>query len=137
VGQCLVFGWFLGWETLDRQLARWKLGKKTHPNHGGRHCPMAAMVPSLQHHCIQQLVNMLHDKSMLLKLENIIVFLIYLLAILRIDMPCLSVCSAGGTESIIVSVPPAESMILSALFDCVITLTCYQQRGRGQKKNNW
>jgi hypothetical protein len=49
-------------------------------------------------------------------------------------MPCLSVCSAGGAESIIVSVPPAESMILSALFYCVITLTCYQQRGRGQKK---
>jgi hypothetical protein len=50
------------------QLARQKLGKNTHPNHGGRHCPMAAMVPSPQHHSIQQLANMLRDKSMLLKL---------------------------------------------------------------------
>ena len=55
-------------------LARWKLGNNTHPNHGGRHCPMAAMVPSPWHHPIQQLANMLHDKSMLLKLENIFVF---------------------------------------------------------------
>jgi hypothetical protein len=45
--------------------------------------PMAAMVPSPWHHCIQQLANMLRDKSMLLKLENIIVFTMYLLAILR------------------------------------------------------
>ncbi len=58
------------------QLARRKLGKKTHPNHGGRHCPMAAMVPSPRHRCMQQLDNMLHDKSMLLKLEKIIVFTI-------------------------------------------------------------
>jgi hypothetical protein len=33
---------------------------------------MAAMVPSSRHHHIQQLANMLHDKSMLLKLENVI-----------------------------------------------------------------
>jgi hypothetical protein len=43
--------------------------------------PMAAMVPSPRHHCIQQLANMLHKKSMLLKLENIIVFIMYLLSI--------------------------------------------------------
>jgi hypothetical protein len=60
-----------------------KLGKNTHPNHGGRHYPMAATVPSPRHRRIQQLANMLHDKSMLLKLEIIIVFTIYLLAILR------------------------------------------------------
>ncbi len=42
---------------------------------------MAAMVPSPQHRCIQQLANMLCDKSMLLKLENIIVFTVYLLVI--------------------------------------------------------
>jgi hypothetical protein len=41
------------------------------------------MVPSPQHRRIQQLANMLRDKSMLLKLEDIIVFTIYLLAILR------------------------------------------------------
>jgi hypothetical protein len=78
VEQWLVFGWFGGWGTLDTQLARWKLGKKhTHPNHGGRHRPMAAMVPSPWHQPIQQLANMLRDKSMSLKLENIIVFTIY------------------------------------------------------------
>jgi hypothetical protein len=38
---------------------------------------MAAMVPSSQHCHIQQLANMLQDKSMSLKLENIIVFTIY------------------------------------------------------------
>jgi hypothetical protein len=67
------------------QLARQKLGKKTHPNHGGCHCLMAAMLPSPRHCCIQQLANMLCNKSMLFKLENIIVFTMYLLAILRND----------------------------------------------------
>jgi hypothetical protein len=65
------------------RLVRQKLGKNTHPIHGGCHCPMAAMVPSPWHHRIQQLANILHNKSMLLKLENIIVFIMYLLAILR------------------------------------------------------
>jgi hypothetical protein len=85
VGQWLVFGWFWSWETLDTQLARRNLDKKTHSNHGGRHCPMAAMVPSPPHRPIQQLANMLRNKSMSLKLENIIVFTMYLLAILRHD----------------------------------------------------
>jgi hypothetical protein len=67
------------------RLARQKLGKCTHPNHGGRHCLMAAMVPSPRHRCIQQLANKLCNKSMLLKLENIIVFTIYLLAFLKYD----------------------------------------------------
>ncbi len=71
------FGWFWGWGTSDTQLARQKLGKKTHPNHGGPHRPMAAMVPSSRESHIQQLANMLRDKSMSLKLENIIVFTIY------------------------------------------------------------
>jgi hypothetical protein len=83
VGQWLVFGWLWGWGTSDTRLARQKLGKNTHPNHGGCHCLMAAMVPSPRHCRIQQLANMLHDKSMLLKLENIIVLTMYLLAILR------------------------------------------------------
>jgi hypothetical protein len=59
------------------QLARQKLVKNTHPNHGGRHRLTAAMVPSPQHRRIQQLANMQCNKSMLLKLENIIVFAIY------------------------------------------------------------
>jgi hypothetical protein len=46
---------------------------------------MAAMVPSPWHRHIQQLANMLRDKSMSLKLENIIVFTMYLLTILRHD----------------------------------------------------
>ncbi len=83
VGQWVIFGWFWSWGTSDTWLVRWKLGKNTHPNHGGRHCLMAAMVPSLWHHHIHQLANMLQDKSMLLKLENIIVITMYLLAILR------------------------------------------------------
>ncbi len=77
MGQWLGFGWFWGWGTLDMQLARQKLGKKAHPNHGGHHCPTAAMVPSFRHRHIQQLANMLRNKSMSLKLDNIIVFTIY------------------------------------------------------------
>jgi hypothetical protein len=41
------------------------------------------MVPSPWHRRIQQLAILLRDKSMLLKLENIIVFTMYSLAILR------------------------------------------------------
>jgi hypothetical protein len=75
VGQWLGVGWFGGWGTSDMQLARRKLGKK--PNHGGRYRPTAAMVPSSRHHHTQQLANILRNKSMLIKLENIIVFTIY------------------------------------------------------------
>ncbi len=83
MGQWLDFEWFWSWGTSNTQLARQKQGKNTHLNHGGRHSPMAAMVPFPRHRHIQQLANMLHDKSMLLKLENIIIFTMYLLAILR------------------------------------------------------
>jgi hypothetical protein len=79
VGQWLVFGWFWGWGTSDTQLARRKQAKKTHPNHGGCHCPMAVMVPSPRHRRMQQSANVLRNKSLLLKLENIIIFTIYLL----------------------------------------------------------
>jgi hypothetical protein len=78
VGFWVVFALGDTWHALARQ----KIGKKIHPNHSGCHCPMAAMVPSPRHHHIQQLANLLHDMSMLLKLENIIVFTIYFLAIL-------------------------------------------------------
>jgi hypothetical protein len=78
------------------QLARQKLGKKTHPNHGSRHCHTAAMVPFPRHQHIQQLANMLRDKPMLLKLENNIDFTMYLLAFFKaqhiVDAPSLSVC---------------------------------------------
>ena len=77
VGQWLVLGWFWGWSTLDKQLPRREVAKKNHPNHGGHHRPTAVMVPSSRHHHVQQLANMLRNKSMLLKLENISVFTIY------------------------------------------------------------
>jgi hypothetical protein len=48
---------------------------------------MATMVPSPRHQQIQQLGNMLRDKSMSLKLENIIVFNMFLLAILKHNSP--------------------------------------------------
>ncbi len=132
MGQWLVFEWSWGWGTLDTQLARGKLRKKTHPNHGSRHCPMAAMVPSPRHCCIQQLANMLCYKSMSLKLENSLffyyVFISYFKARRIVYAPCLSVCglhqwavlrlhmilSAGRTESIILSAGGAESIMLSA-----------------------
>ena len=44
-GFWVVFGWFRGCGTSDTRLPRRKLGKKTHPNHGGCRCPTVAMVP--------------------------------------------------------------------------------------------
>jgi hypothetical protein len=38
-------------------------------NHGGRHHPTAIMVPHSRRQGIQQSVNMLHNRSMLSKLE--------------------------------------------------------------------
>ncbi len=75
-------GWFLGGFGVVRHLgtrfARRKLGKKkTHPDHGGCRRPTAAMVPHSQRRDIRQSANMLRDKSMSLKLENIFVITIY------------------------------------------------------------
>ncbi len=74
VRQWLIFGWFGG---SDMWLARWKLGKKTHPNRGCHHCLMAAMVPSPGHCRMQQLANMLCNRCMLLKLEKFFTFSIH------------------------------------------------------------
>ena len=143
----MVFGWFWSRGALDTQLARQNLGKKTHPNHCGRYCPMAAMVPSSWNRRIQQLANMLRDKSVVKNREYCCfyyVFISYLKTQRIVNAPCLIVCglrgsesiilSAGGTETIIcsqralqnmiVSVLPAASMILSEPFDRVITLLC-------------
>ena len=49
----------------------------THPDHGGRRRPTAAMVPHSQRRDIQQSANMLCDKSMSFKLENILFITIY------------------------------------------------------------
>jgi hypothetical protein len=133
VGQWLVFRWFWSLGTSDTQLARRKLGKNTHPNHGGRLCPMTTMVPSPRHHRIQQLANMLRDKSMLLKLENIIVFTVYLLAILWHDAPLMhrtwvyAGCAAlrvsysqWAALRLLLSVGSAASMMLSACTESMI-----------------
>ncbi len=50
---------------------------KTHPNHGGRRRPTAAMAPHPRRRRAQQSTNMIVDKSMLLKVEDLIVFTIY------------------------------------------------------------
>ncbi len=118
---------------LGTQLARRKLGKNTHPNHGGCHCPMAAMVPSPWHHRIQQLANMLRDKSVIKTREYYCFyyeFISYFQARCIVDAPCLSVCrlrgaesiilSAGGAETIIFSAGCAESMMLSACAESMI-----------------
>jgi hypothetical protein len=55
------------------QLPRRKLGKKIHPNHGGRHHPTAAMAPYSRRRGKQQSANILHSKFMLLKLGLVIV----------------------------------------------------------------
>jgi hypothetical protein len=55
----------------------------THPDHGGRRRPTAAMVPHSQRQDIQQSANMLCDKSMSFKLERIyylLLFINYLMA---------------------------------------------------------
>jgi hypothetical protein len=54
-----------------------KLLNKTHPDHGGRRHPTAAMVPCPRRRHTQQLTNMMRDKSMSFKLDNIIVLTIY------------------------------------------------------------
>ncbi len=57
------------------------------------------MVPSPLHCHIQQLANMLRNKSMSLKLENIIVFTMYLSAILRHDASSTHACVIAGCIS--------------------------------------
>jgi hypothetical protein len=85
VGQRVVFRWFWGRGTSNSGLARQKLDKKTHPNQGGRHCPMAAMVPSapppapphtaISQHAARQVY--------VIKTREYYCFTVYLLAILR------------------------------------------------------
>jgi hypothetical protein len=93
---------------------------------------MAAIVPFPRHRHIQQLANMLRDKSMSLKVENIIVSLcIYLLfkdtlhrqhtvpkflRVASVGRHAESIIvSEGGTESMILSAPMLRLSILSAL----------------------
>jgi hypothetical protein len=71
---------------------------------------------------------MLRNKSMLLKLENTIVFTIYKLFQGTMHhqhaVPlCLRVVSAGGTDSIILSACGTESMMLSARTESMDSLS--------------
>ena len=77
VGERLVIGLVFELSGIDAQLTRRKLGKKIHPDHGGRQRPTAAMVTPPRRRVIRQSSNTMCDKSMSLKLENIIVFTIY------------------------------------------------------------
>ena len=49
----------------------------THPDHGSRRRPTAAMVPHSRRQDIQQSTNILCDKSMSFKLKNILFITIY------------------------------------------------------------
>ena len=76
VGERLVIGLVFDLLGIDGQLTRRKLGKKIHPDHGGRQRPTAAMVTPPRRRIIRQSPNMIRDKSMSLKLDNIIVYTI-------------------------------------------------------------
>ena len=78
MGERLEIGLVFELLGVDAQLiTRRKLGKKIHPDHGGRQRPTAAMVTPPRRRVIRQSSIMMRDKSMSLKLENIIVFTIY------------------------------------------------------------
>ena len=65
---------------IDVQLAKRKLGKKIHPDHGSRQRPPAAMVTPPRHQVIRQSSNIIlsiRDKYMSLNLDNNVVFTIY------------------------------------------------------------
>ncbi len=114
MGQWLVFEWFWVWGTLDTQLARQKLSKKTHPNHGDHHGPTAAMVPSSGHRYIHQIANMLHSNSISLTLENIVVFTIVFISYFKarpiVDAPCLCVC--GSHQQAVLRVSHSQRAVL-------------------------
>jgi hypothetical protein len=78
---------------------------------------MAAMAPSPRHRRIQQLANMLHDKSVVKTREYYCIYYVFIgcfKARRIVDAPCLSVCGLHGAESIILSAGGAETITLSA-----------------------
>ncbi len=77
MGERLVIWLVLELLGIDAQLARRKLGKKKHPDHGGRQRPTAAMVNQPRRRVIRQSSNIRRNKSMPLKLDNNVVFTIY------------------------------------------------------------
>jgi hypothetical protein len=77
VGEQLVVWLVLELSGIDTQFARQKLGKKIHPNHGGRQRPTAAMVNPPLRRVIRQSPNIRHDVSISFKLDYNVVFTIY------------------------------------------------------------
>jgi hypothetical protein len=74
----LVIGLVFELLGTEAQLTRRKLGKKIHPDHGGRHRPTAAMTTPPRRRVVRQSSNTMCDKSMSLKLENIYIFLLFI-----------------------------------------------------------
>jgi hypothetical protein len=77
VGFWVIFGWFWGCGASDTRLARRKLGKNFTPQPWRPPSPYDLHGAPPRCRRIRQSANMLRDKSMSLKLENIIVFTIY------------------------------------------------------------
>jgi hypothetical protein len=78
---------------------------------------MATMVLSPQYRRIQQLANILHDKSVIQTREYYCfyyVFISYFKARHILEVPCLCVCWLRCAESIILSAGDTETIILSA-----------------------
>jgi hypothetical protein len=71
------FGWFWGCGTSDTRLARRKLRKNNTPQPWRPPSPYDLHGAPPRRRRIRQSANMLRNKSMSLKLENIIVFTIY------------------------------------------------------------
>jgi hypothetical protein len=97
-----VVGFLLVLGSADiMQLARQKLDKKVHPDHGGRRRPTAAMVHPPPRRDIPQAAHTLCDKSMLLKLEYLFYITSFLLfkgtGIVGAQCLCLPVVSAAGS----------------------------------------
>ncbi len=114
VGQWLLFWVFLGLGDIRHAIS----SKKTHPNHGGHNIPLVAMVPSPRHHHIQQLANMLRDKSMLLKLEKIIVFTIFYSSYFkaRCITDASSLCVCGFRQRMVLRVSYSHRAALRVLY---------------------
>jgi hypothetical protein len=75
--------------------------RKTHPQHGGCRRLTAAMVPRPRRRCAQQSANMMRNNSMSLKLEDIIVFTIFVSSVKArrvVDALCLRLLIAAAAS---------------------------------------
>ena len=90
----LGFCWFLSGRTPDTWLARCNLVKQTHLDHGGCRHPAAAIVPRPWRRRTQQSVNMMRDKSVSLKLEDVI-FLLFISYVKALRVVSMFACCGG------------------------------------------